>query len=325
MKRFLFPSISSLITFIFLSAIHLHLNTKLNMLVAERFLKGAGWVEIFILSFYSGFLFYKMSDKKLVAKWRSKSWLVFSIFFFAQLILGILADERFLLTGSLHLPVPAMILAGPVYRHEISFMPILFLSTILLTGPAWCSQLCYFGAIDNWIAGEKGLRNNPLKHKLLLKHTFLFLVITTTILLRIFNTPVLHSAIFGGIFGFIGILIILFLSKKEKKMINCIIYCPIGTITSYLKYISPFRMSISNGCTTCMACTLKCRYDALNLENIKKRKPGFTCTYCGDCLTACHEKAIRYHFLGVKPEPARNLYLLLTISLHAVFIGLGRI
>ncbi len=58
------------------------------------------------------------------------------------------------------------------------------------------------------------------------------------------------------------------------------------------------------------------QYNALNLENIKSRKPGITCTYCGECLTACHEKAIRYHFLGLNRDAARKLYLVLTISLH---------
>lgn len=74
-----------------------------------------------------------------------------------------------------------------------------------------------------------------------------------------------------------------------------------------------------------MACTLKCKYDALNLENIKSGKPDITCTYCGECLSACSEKAIRYRFLWLKEESSRNLYLILTISVYAAFMGLGRI
>ena len=54
------------------------------------------------------------------------------------------------MTGKLHLPVPMMILAGPIYRGHTSVMSILFLSTLILSGPAWCSHLCYFGAIDNY-------------------------------------------------------------------------------------------------------------------------------------------------------------------------------
>jgi ferredoxin-type protein NapH len=323
MSRYYLSFFSSLLTFILLSFVHLKLD--LTMMVAERFFVGGGWVEIGILTFYSGFLMYKMHDKKNSARWRTISWLIFSIFFFSQLVLGIFADERFLLTGKLHLPVPAMILSGTVYRMKISFMPVLFLSTILLTGPAWCSHLCYFGAIDNWGAGKKGLRNVPLKNKIRTKFIVLFLIISFTLLLKILGTDTTKAALFGIILGIAGVLIIVFISKRKKKMVHCTVFCPIGTVTSLFKYISPFRMSITNSCTTCMACMLRCKYDALNLGNIKKRKPGFTCTYCGDCLSACHEKSIRYHFLGLKPEASRNLYLLLTISIHAAFLGLGRI
>ena len=51
--------------------------------------------------------------------------------------------------GEMHLPVPALILAGPLYRGEGFFMLFLFLSTVLIVGPAWCSWLCYVGAWDN--------------------------------------------------------------------------------------------------------------------------------------------------------------------------------
>jgi ferredoxin-type protein NapH len=50
---------------------------------------------------------------------------------------------------------PMMILGGPIYRGQLSVMTILFLSTVILTGPAWCSQLCYFGAFDNLAPGAK--------------------------------------------------------------------------------------------------------------------------------------------------------------------------
>lgn len=321
MRKYLLSLLTGIITFGLLSIVHL--KSKVVMLAAERFFKGSGWIEITLLSIYAGFLLYKMTDKRQVAKWRKISWMVFSVVFFGQLILGILADERFLLSGKLHLPVPAMILSGPLYRMEISFMSVLFLSTIVLTGPAWCSHLCYFGALDNLSSSGKGLRNIPLKKKFRSKFLVLILVIISTIFLRAFNIELIYAALSGILFGLTGIIIIIFISRKKNKMVHCVSYCPIGTITSYLKYISPFRMSIQTNCTTCMACTLKCNYDALNLENIKKKKPGITCTYCGDCLSSCHEKAIRYHFFRFKPETARNLYLIITISIHAVFMELG--
>jgi heterodisulfide reductase subunit A-like polyferredoxin len=74
-----------------------------------------------------------------------------------------------------------------------------------------------------------------------------------------------------------------------------------------------------------MKCTSICKYDALNVQDIRNRKPGFTCTYCGDCLAACRENSIKYHFLKIQPQSARKIYLFLTISLHASFLALARI
>ncbi|MBN2611539.1 MAG: 4Fe-4S binding protein [Bacteroidales bacterium] len=323
MKKHITSGYSFLLTILLLGMAHLKVQPP--MLLLERFFPGFGWFEVFLLAIYAAFLTAKMKNPKEVARWRKISWLIFSAVFFSQLFLGILADERFLMTGKLHLPVPAMIISGSIYRMKISFMPVLFLSTILLTGPAWCSQLCYFGALDNWAADRKKLRNAPIKNKFAYRHTILAAVILITIMLRVAGIKSLYAALFGLLFGIIGVGIIVVFSRKRNKMVHCVAYCPIGTITSWLKYISPFRMSITSSCTTCMACSLKCKYDALNFENIKARKPGITCTYCGECLAACHEKAIRYHFLGLNAEKARNLYLILTISIHAAFIGLGRI
>jgi polyferredoxin len=323
LEKYLIPGLSFLVTSFILGIVHLIIQPPILLL--ERFAPGLGWLEIILLASWAAFLTGKMQDPNKVALWRKTSWLVFSALFFSQLLLGIAVEEKFLMTGKLHLPVPAMILSGPIYRLQISFMPILFLSTIVLTGPAWCSQLCYFGAFDNWAASGRSLRNKPLQKKMRYKHFILLTTIAVTVLLRLFNVSAIYAAISGIVFGIAGLVIILLFSLKRNKMVHCIIFCPIGTITSYLKFLSPFRMSISDNCTTCLACTLKCRYDALNLENIKTRKPGITCTYCGDCLSACNENAIGYRFLWLKEESARNLYLILTISVYAAFMGLGRI
>ena len=80
---------------------------------------------------------------------------IFSIIFFSQLILGVVGLEKLLMTGKLHLPVPALIAAGPLFRGTGFFMAILFTFSVLLVGPAWCSWLCYIGAWDNYAAKFK--------------------------------------------------------------------------------------------------------------------------------------------------------------------------
>lgn len=295
------------------------------MLLLERFLPGGGWIELVLIALYGAIVAYNMQDPSKVQAWRRYTWLAFSVLFFSQLTLGLLGFERFLMTGKLHLPVPMMILAGPIYRGQLSVMSILFVSTLVLSGPAWCSHLCYFGAIDSISAWGK-TRRAPIRNKWALKSTVLLIVIAGAIVLRWMKVPVLTATILAAGFGVVGIGLILLVSRKEGRMVHCTAYCPIGTIVNLTHYVNPFRLTIDkNSCTNCMVCTTSCKYDALNRTDIAARKPGNTCTLCGDCLSSCHAGSIQYRFPGLSSQRARNLYLLITISLHAATMALARI
>lgn len=322
MKKYKLPILVFLITFVLLSFVQIKVPRP--MLLAERFIKGAGWLEIALISIYGAFVVSKMQDPVNVPKWRKITWTAFSIVFFSQLIIGLSGFDKFLMTGKLHLPIPMMILAGPIYRGQLSVMTILFLSTVVLTGPAWCSQLCYFGAFDNLASGGKTSRN-ILKYKGAIKSTILILVISGAILLRWFKVDILISTLIAVTFGLTGISIMIFLSYKMKKMVHCVMYCPIGSVVNIFKHVNPFRMYIDKSCTLCMHCTKFCKYDALNPADIRNSKPSKTCTLCGDCLAGCHHNSIKYKFFSMSPENARNLYLILTISLHATCMALARI
>jgi len=320
--KYKLPLIVFLLTFTLLAFVQIKVERP--MILAERFLKGSGWVEILIISLYGAFVVSKMQDPINVPKWRKITWTTFSIVFFTQLIIGLSGFDKFLMTGKLHLPIPMMILAGPIYRGQLSVMTILFLSTVVLTGPAWCSQLCYFGAFDNLASG--GITTKQvLKHKGAIKYSILFLVIAMAIILRWLKVSMLTSTLIAVVFGIVGVLIMILFSVKRKKMIHCIMYCPIGTIVNSFKHINPFRLYIDQSCTLCGHCTKFCKYDALNLQDIRNSKPSITCTLCGDCLAGCHHNSIKYKFLNLNNEQARNLYLILTISLHAVCLALARI
>jgi ferredoxin-type protein NapH len=294
------------------------------ILLAERFIQHGGWIEIFFVSCYGAFIAYKMQDRRKTSRWRIISWTVFSIVFFTQLILGIGLSHVFLMTGKLHLPVPAMILAGPVYRNQISVMTILFLSTIILTGPAWCSHLCYFGAIDGLMASRRS-NHGKLRYKSPIRHSLFIIVILTTFIFRVFKTDPLYCLLAGILFGLIGLGIILFYSGKKGKMMHCILFCPVGVFVSYAKYLNPFRMKISKSCSFCSACTAVCRYDALTLADITRKRPGNTCTLCGDCLEVCNYGSLHYSLFNLNPNISRQIYLFLTISIHVSFLALARI
>lgn len=322
-KKLLLPAGVFLIVVFLLSFVQWKVENP--MLLAERFVKGGGWFELVAVGLYGAIVAWHMQDPDQVSRWRKYTWFAFSVVFFSQLLLGLLVSQKFLMTGKLHLPVPMMILAGPIYRGHTSAMSILFLSTIILSGPAWCSHLCYFGAIDN-LAAQGKTRRTPVRYKWPLKWTVLLLVIFAALILRWMKVPVLTATLIAGGFGIIGIGIIVFISRKEGRMVHCTSYCPIGTIVNLTRYVNPFRISIDHqSCTECMVCTTSCKYDALGRNDIQARRPGSTCTLCGDCLSLCHAGSIKYRFLRFSPDASRRLYLLITISLHAATMALARI
>jgi len=313
--------------FIFVFSLLAFIQVKLTsnpLILLERFIKGGGCFEIAVVSFYGAFVTYRMQQPENVIRWRRITWTLFSVIFFSQLILGLLGAEKFLMTGKLHLPIPFMILSGPLYRGQLSVMTLLFISTVLLTGPAWCSQLCYFGAFDN-LASIGRTSSKVLSKKTAIKTTLLILIITATLLFRWLGFDILYATLAAIVFGLAGISIMIFISRKKGKMVHCALYCPIGTLVNIIRPINPFRMIIDKSCTLCMKCSGYCKYDALAPADIHKGKPGYGCTYCGDCLSACRSGSIKYQFFKLDPDSARRLYLFLTISLHAVFLALARI
>ena len=322
-ENYKLPVAVSLFAFGLLTIVQLKFSSP-PLLLLERFVKGGGWFEITIVSLYGALVAFKMQQRIYTPKWRRIIWTLFSIVFFAQMIIGLSGADEFLMTGELHLPIPVMILSGPLYRGHLSVMTILFLSTVILTGPAWCSQLCYFGAFDN-LASDRKQWKKALNNKTAIKIPGLLLIIITTLLLRYLDVPLMTATIVAVGFGLAGIAVMVFISLKKGQMVHCILYCPIGTLVNYLRLLNPFRMYIDKNCTMCMKCSVVCKYDALKEQDIGRRKPGFGCTYCGDCLSACRDNFIRYRFPMLKPDSARKLYLFLTISLHTVFLALAKI
>ncbi len=293
-------------------------------LLLERLIHGGGWVEVVFIAGYSSIVAWHMQDPLKIAIWRKKTWFLFSIVFFSQMVLGLTASPLFLMTGKLHLPIPAMILAGPVYRGDISVMTILFLSTVVLSGPAWCSHLCYFGGIDSYFAGgTKRLRGTIVNRSL--KHTVLFLVICAALILKWTGASSYLALVMALVFGVASLGVILIFSHRKGKMVHCINICPIGTIVNYYKYVSPFRMIIDDTCSACMSCSSHCRYDALGKNDILRQKPGISCTLCGDCISSCHSGSLKYKFLNLSPKTSRTLYLFITVSLHAITLSMARI
>lgn len=311
-------------TFVFLLIIQW--KAPLTMLLLERFAPGFGAFEIFIISYYAGWLTGKMIPAKETAKWRFRIWTFFSMIFFSQFVLGLTVSDIFMQTGQLHLPIPAVIVGGPLYRGGGLFMVILLLTAIVLAGPAWCSHLCYVGALDQYFSRKKKkAKEIPVEWRQNLRLSILGATIVIGLGLNFSGVSSVIATIVAIVFALASIAVMIWYSSREGVMIHCTSICPIGWVTTFLGRINPFRVKINDKCTDCGACTLACRYASLNKADIEKRTPNISCTLCGDCIGSCPHDALEYRFLKTKPVKSRYAFLVLIITLHSVFLAIARV
>ena len=317
-------SVSSTVAVIALLSI-VQVKVERTMLLAERFVPGAGWVELIALGIYAGIITHLMADPRRTARIRRRIWGLFSVVFFAQLILGMAGIERCLMTGGLHLPVPAMILAGPLFRGHPSFMIYLLVATLLLVGPAWCSHLCYFGA---WDSAFSRVRKRPValpRWRRWCQLGVLVLVVGVALGLNVAGVPGTTATALGLGFGVLGVVVMATLSRHSGAMVHCVVYCPIGLVTAILGRVSPFRVRIAQSCDACGACRTACRYDALSPGDIQRRRPALSCTLCGDCLRTCPGNSLHYTFPFLSPADARMFFITAVVTLHAATMAMGMI
>jgi polyferredoxin len=297
------------------------------VLLADRFLPGSGVLEIFFLALYAAWLGGRfLGSPQSTSTLRSRIWTLFTVVFFGQLMLGLAGIPEFLMTGRLHLPIPALILAGPLYRGEGFFMPILFASTLLLVGPAWCSHLCYVGAWDDRMARRRKKAGMPSKtHRTaLLRWSILAGTILLPVLLSRFDAPLGMVVAIPVLFGTLSVAVMLFLSGKRGIMMHCTAICPMGLIANLWGRFSPWKVRIDSGCTGCGRCSRVCRYGALSPSDLARNTPGPTCTLCGDCLPSCPHDRIGYAFPGLTRSRARSVFLVAVLTLHTAFLGVAR-
>ncbi|HNW28558.1 MAG TPA: [Fe-S]-binding protein [Spirochaetota bacterium] len=295
------------------------------VLMVDRLMPGSGWIEIAALSAYAAWLTAAMVRAASTSRIRLALWTAFSLAFFAQALLGFAGFDIFFMTGRLHVPVPAVIIGGPLYRGGGLFMPILFVAALVAAGPAWCSHLCYFGAWDNRCAAAK---NKPGARRPWMSITRVITLAATAALalvLRYYGASPYLAAAAAVAFGAAGIAIMVFVSRKRGVMVHCLAWCPLGLAANIIGRLSPFRIRIDGSCTECGACRQACRYGALEQDDIRGRKPGFTCSLCGDCIASCSKGSIGYRFLRLGPDAARVLFIVVVVSLHASFLGLARL
>ena len=295
-----------------------------RLLLLERYAPGWGWFEVLAIATYAAWISARLVQPRGSAGVRVALWSAFSAVFFAQLVLGLAGLTRMLMTGHLHLPVPALILAGPAYRGEGLFMVILFVVTTLLAGPAWCSHLCYVGAWDG-LASRQRPTPGPLPEWAGRARALLLVgVLLTAVALRLLGADTGLAASLAALFGLGGLAVMALSSRRGGTMVHCTLWCPAGLAADLLGRLSPWRITVNARCTLCRRCLGACRYHALSVAHLKRGRPGLSCSLCGDCVSACPHAAITYRFPGLAPETARTAFVGLVTVLHAVFVAVAR-
>lgn len=296
------------------------------LLLLERLWPGGGWVQVLAFALWSGWLAEKMIDPATQPAWRLRLWVVFGAAFFAQAGLSLAGFEAFSMSGAgeLHVPVPAVIIAGPLFRGEGLFMPALLAATVLLAGPAWCSHLCYLGAFDQLAASSRKRPGALPRFATPLRIGLAAAVVLVALGLRLLGAPGWLAAACGLGFGLAGVAVMLAWSLRAGIMLHCTVICPIGLAVNLLSKLSPWRMRLLPGCTGCGACAAACRFGALEPGDIERRRPGMTCTMCGDCVGACRENQLSYCLGPLSGHRARAVFVALVAALHAIFLALAR-
>ncbi len=301
-----------------------------SILLLDRYLPGLGWLQILALAIYAAWLTRAMASPINHTRLRPRIWALFSLVFFIQLGLGLLGMKNMLMTGNLHLPVPALIVGGPLFRGSGYFMPILFASSVLLVGPAWCSHLCYIGAWDDLLS-RRSIQKQPANignFTIWGRLATLLMTIGMALGLRYTGVDGVTAIWIAAVFGLLGVGVMVFFSRRIGVMAHCSAYCPIGLVGNLLGRLSPWRMRMADSCTKCGRCSRHCRYGALEPRHIKAGYPGLSCTLCGDCVSACEATghlAMRYSCLGLSSATLRMAFVAIVAALHASFLGVARI
>lgn len=301
------------------------------ILLLQRFFPLWGAAEIALLALYSVWVLGMLLDPQRSRAGRKTVWLIFSLVFFGQLALGLLGITPMLMTGTLHIPLPAFVVFGPVFRESSIIMAVLVVVASLLVGSAWCSMLCYFGALDLCAAGNKAVKPIPPALQWLLRYgraCVLVVGVSLAFWLRFLDASM--PLVLGLSLAFMctSLIIMLMVSRRYASMIHCTTFCPLGFVVTMLAQCSPWRMRVdSKKCTHCRACEAVCNYRAISTASRTMGKTHFQCSLCRDCIPACKQGALRVQCVPIpwNTQHHTSIFIAIVTIVHGIFLAFARV
>ncbi len=290
---------------------------------------GADGLLILALAWWGGFCAEGLSTPGVSGKRRLWMWGLFSSVFFLQFALGLTLLPSLLMTGKLHIPVPFMMISGPLYRGGGLFMIALFGVSVLLVGAAWCSHLCYFGSWDGIAAARSGKKLRPAAERPRKDWRWLalLLAVAAPLLLASLGVPAPLAA--GAALA--ALMAAPLLWRRSSRLgirTYCGYVCPMGLMAKLAGRLSPWRVNIQEDkCTGCQKCAAVCRDQAIHQQDGKCRVNA-RCTLCRDCLPQCAHGALdlRLSLPGLQKSPKADILFITLISLvHVIFLATARI
>lgn len=300
-----------------------------QVLIAERLAPSYGLLQGFFCAVWGAFVVHHLHDKGTRDLFRMRIWRLFSLVFFGQLFLGLMGYSLFLMSGTLHLPVPAVIVAAPLFRGGGYFMLILFAVSIALVGSAWCSHLCYFGAWDATVSRLGQKRNGgTAKAPAWLPYTapmMLGVTVLVALALRLYGAPTQAAVMAGLSLGLLCIPASLFISARYGVDGYCVGVCPLGVLARRLRPVQAWRLVFTEHCTQCQRCISACTSMAIDVAALQRGEPHSTCTLCRRCMDVCRHDgcAVSFAFGLVSASQADKVFTVLLASIHSLFLGIS--
>ena len=206
----------------------------------------------------------------------------------------------------------------PVKFMDIQFTPILqrlvfdfsvltavlfgiILILTLLFGRFYCSTICPFGILQEFVAFIRGKKKNTHHGNYGYKYlvaglTFGSLFGGSALLIRYIDPyTVFGSAISLSIFGIIFTLTVLALVFFKNRFF-CTNICPVGTVLGLISKFSVNKIYMDENCVKCGMCANNC--PSRCIDHKEKIIDNETCVKCLKCLSICPKGAIKY---GIQP------------------------